>query len=378
MKVVVNSKSLYQQLQLIQSVVPKNPMLPILECILFEIKENTLSMTASDLHITSITSMPIEKSDEGSLAIPATILINTLQRLPDQALTLSFDENSYRTRITAESGSYQISCENPADFPRAPEIEEQAVVELPLQVLREAFAQTSYAISTDELRPALNGIYVQIEQGISFVATDGHRLAKYFNPEYSSETAQSIIIPKKTVQTIQNLINTEDRANKVRVVLNPNNAEFKFEQVRLISRLIDENYPDYKNVVPSSHTSSLTINKEIFREAVERINIFTNRATGQMRIKIAGNTLELLAEDLDYSNEGSERIACSNYTGEDIEIGFNARFLIDVTKTLPGENLELRLNQAHEAAIISPISQDETADETANQNFALVMPIMLN
>ena len=374
MKVIVNSRNLHQKLQLIQNVVPKNPMLPILECFLFDIKDNTLSMTASDLHITSTTSMPIEKAEEGRIAIPATILMDILSKLPDQALTLSVNSETYTTKIVSENGNYQISSENPADFPQAPAIEGPTEVQLPANVLREALNQTAYAMSTDELRPALNGLYAQINESITFVATDGHRLAKYTNTGYSSEVAQSIIIPKKTVQTIRGLLgsSTDNNNDNVRLTFNPSNALFELSEVRLSSRLVDERFPDYQNVIPTEHVSTLTLNKDEFRHTVERINIFTNRATAQMRIKIAGNKLELLAEDLDYSNEAKELLICENYTGEDVEIGFNARFLIDVAKTLNGEKIEMRLSRASEAAIIVP------ADQKEEQALALVMPIMLS
>ena len=382
MKIIVNSKDLYNRLFYIRGVVPKNPTLPILECFLFEVKENVLHMTSSDLHIIGKTAMPIEHSDEGRIAIPANILMDTLSKVANTALTISIDEETYSTKIVTDNGNYEISSENPLDFPPLPDIEGATTLSLPAKVLKDAINQTAYAISTDEVRLALNGVLMKLHQDLTFVTTDGHRMVKYTQNGYKNDAKKQIIIPKKAIHVLKELsgsgekedIETEKNTEKqeVKIDFNPSWASFSFRNVTLYCRLIDERFPDYENVFPKDYENTLSIEREPLRQALERMVIYSNRDNSLIRLHVKGNQLSLSAEDLDYSNKAQEEIPCQEHQGKDIEIGFNARFLIDVCKTLKSPLVTILLGEVKQPVLFSP-TQEKGKDITA-----LVMPVLLN
>lgn len=371
MKFIVSSKALLNQLSLINGAISTSPTIPILENFLFEIKDGELTATATDLQMTMITQLPVESKDESKVCVPAKILLETLKNLADQPVTLSIDEDTYTIEISSDNGRYKLAGENAADFPKIPASGDGNVIEVPSNLLSRAISKTLFAASTDELRPAMTGVLVQLKDtNITFASTDGHRLVRYRRVDVASKTESSIILPRKALSLLKSTLPTELTA--VSFEFNSSNAIFTFDNVKMICRLIAERYPDYENVIPLSNPNQLTINRLSLLSTLKRIVIYANKTTSQIRFKIAGSEMQVSAEDLDFSNEANERLACQ-YVGEDMEIGFNAKFLIEILGNIDSEDVTINMSLPNKAAIILPAKQDNNEDV-----LMLAMPVMLN
>lgn len=371
MKFIVNSSYLLKQLSYINGVITANPVVPILENFLFEIDKNRLTVTASDLQTSMITEITVESKERGNIAVPARILLDTLKNLPDQPVTFSMDESTYSIELSSDNGRYKLSGENATDFPKVPSVSNDFSASISSEVLGRAINNTIFATSNDELRPAMTGVYVNLgDKNTTFVSTDGHRLVRYRRTDVKSENGSAIIIPRKALNLLKATLPSEN--TDVTIDFNAANAFFKFGTIRMICRLIDERFPDYENVIPTSSTIKMTINRADFLSSLKRISIYANKTTHQVRLKITGSELQVSAEDLDFSNEANERLACE-HEGEDIEIGFNARFMVEMLTNLDTEQIRLNMTAPNKAGVILPIEKDKNEDI-----LMLVMPVMLN
>jgi DNA polymerase-3 subunit beta len=371
MKFIVSSSALLKQLSAISGVITSNPVVPILENFLFEINDGALKVTASDLQTSMITEMDVEARESGSIAVPARILMDTLKNLPEQPVTFSIDEETYTIEISSDNGRYKLAGENATDFPRTPEVNDPYGVDIPADTLQNAIANTLFAVSNDELRPAMTGVYIQLrDTNATFVATDGHRLIRYRRVDVAADIDNNIIIPKKALNLLRTTL--PSGATPVTVEFNASNAFFKFNNVKMICRLIDERFPDYENVIPVDNNNKMVINRLEFLSSMKRIAIYANKTTHQVRLKITGSELQISAEDLDFSNEAMERLSC-DHDGDDIEIGFNARFLIEMLNNLDSTDVQLNLSKPNRAGLLVPRDKDENEDI-----LMLVMPVMLN
>jgi DNA polymerase-3 subunit beta len=371
MKFIVNSSYLLKQLSNINGVITTNPVVPILENFLFEIDKSNLTVTASDLQTSMITELTVESKEKGNIAVPARILLDTLKNLPDQPVTFSIDESTYSIEISSDNGRYKLSGENATDFPKVPSVSNDFSAAISSEVLARAINNTIFATSSDELRPAMTGVYVNLgEKNTTFVATDGHRLVRYRRTDVKSENGNAIIIPRKALNLLKATLPTEN--TDVSIDFNMSNAFFKFGNIRMICRLIDERFPDYENVIPASSSIKMTINRNDFLGSLKRISIYANKTTHQVRLKITGSELQVSAEDLDFSNEANERLSCE-HEGEDIEIGFNAKFIIEMLSNLDTDQIRLNMNASNKAGVIFPADKDKAEDI-----LMLVIPVMLN
>ena len=371
MKFIVSSSSLLKQISTISGVIATNPVVPILENFLFEISKGKLTITASDLQTSMITELEIEAKEDGSIAVPARILLETLKNLPEQPVTFSIDQDTYSIELSSDNGRYKLAGENATDFPKVPTVSDGYEIDMPSQVLARAINNSIIATSNDELRPAMTGVYLNIDDSnTTFVATDGHRLIRYRRVDIVSDVNNAIIIPRKALNLLKSTLPTEDTT--VNVEFNVSNAFFKFDGIKMICRLIDERFPDYENVIPTDNKNKMTIDRLEFLSSLKRIAIYANKTTHQVRLKITGSELMISAEDLDFSNEANERLSC-DHDGEDIEIGFNARFLIEMLTNLESKEISLELSAPNRAGLIFPLEKDSDEDI-----LMLIMPVMLN
>ena len=355
MKFLVSSSALLKQLSGINGVITNSPVVPILENFLFDIQDSRLTVTASDLETSMITTLNVEARESGRVAVPARILLDTLKNLPEQPVTFTIDEETYSVEISSDNGRYKLSGENAMDFPRVPEVKGGTAISLPSNVLSRAIAKTIFAVSTDELRPAMTGIFVQLsEDNLTFVSTDGHRLLRFRRTDIRGGDATSFIIPRKAFNLLKSTLPTD--TTEVQVEVNASNAYFTFGNVRMVCRLIDERFPDYENVIPARNPNKLTIDRLDLLGSVRRISIYSNKTTHQVRLKITGSELQVSAEDLDFSNEATERLSCQ-YEGEDMEVGFNARFLVEMLNNIDSEEVTLELSTPNRAGLLMPSAQ---------------------
>ncbi|HEX8529743.1 MAG TPA: DNA polymerase III subunit beta [Cytophagales bacterium] len=371
MKFVVSSSALLKQLTAISGVITTNPIVPILENFLFQIQNGKLTITASDLQTSMIADMDIDTRDNGSIAVPAKILIDTLKGLPEQPVTFLVDENTYGVELVSDNGRYKLSGENATDFPRLPAVNKNYSVDFSSDVLARAIGNTIFATSSDELRPAMTGVYFQLSgDNVTFVATDGHRLIRYRRSDMTSDSEISMIVPRKALNLLKSTLPSETAV--VRAEFSHSNAFFSFNNIRMICRLVDERFPDYENAIPSNNPNVLHISRVELLSSLRRISIYANRATNQVRLRITPTELFISAEDLDFSNEANERLICE-YEGEEMEIGFNARFLIEMLSNLTAHDVTIELSAPNRAGLIVPREKEDNEDV-----LMLVMPVMLN
>ena len=371
MRFIVSTSTLLKQLQAVNGASSSSTVLPILENFLFEIKENVLTISATDLQTSMTTSLPVESKEEGKIAIPSKILMETLKTLPDQPIAFTIDDNTFAIEISAGDGKYKLSGENGEDFPKIPVVENASSVNLPASVLAEAINKTIFAVSNDELRPAMTGVFCQLTpQHLTFVSTDAHKLVRYRRMDAKADSSASFILPKKALTLLKSSLPSDDVI--VSVEYNSTSAFFRFGNINLICRLIDERYPDYEAVIPQNNTNKLTLDRSLFLNSLRRVVIFANKTTHQVRLRITGSELNISSEDIDFSNEAHERLSCQ-YEGDDMEIGFNAKFLIEMLNNLSGEEVTIEMSTPNRAGLLFPQTNDDKEDV-----LMLVMPVMLN
>ncbi len=372
MKFIVSSSALLKKTQLVAGALNTSNTLPILDNFLFEIKDGELSITASDLETTMTTKMPVEAKENGNIAIPAKLLTDTLKSLPDQPLTFSVNLENSGIEISSDFGKYKLTGFNGSDFPKTPELDATSTLDINSIILSNAITKTIFATGNDELRPVMNGVYLEINNdNVTFVATDAHKLVKYMRTDVTSDQGASFILPKKPLNLLKNILASFD--DNVTIEYNETNARFVFDETVLICRLIEGKYPNYQNVIPVDNPNKLTIDRVAFANSIKRVSIFANKSTHQIRLKITGSELTVSGEDLDFSNEANERLTCS-YEGEDMEIGFNGKFLLEMLNNLDSDEILIELSAPNRAGLIFPVDK---VDEN-EQLLMLVMPVMLN
>lgn len=370
MKFSVSSTELLKQLTLANGAIVSNPVLPILEDFLFQIEDKRLTITATDLETTISTSIEVLSDDDFRVAVPAKILIDTLKALPQQPITISVNAENFGIEITSSYGKYKLAGENGADFPNIPAPETVDTVKINSQYLSECIAKTVFATSNDELRPAMTGVYFQVDFGkLTCVATDAHKLVKISTPHLVGEVATSFIVPKKALNLLKNALPAGD---SVTMSFNKANAFFSFGNIHLVCRLIDARYPDYNAVIPVDNPNLLSVNRSDLASSLKRISIYANKTTNQVALDLTEKALTISAQDLDFSNEATEQLPC-NYTGGSMRIAFNAKFLSEMLGILDTDEVKMQLSTPSRAGILTPVEDNSNYDI-----LMLVMPVMLN
>lgn len=370
MKFIASSSTLLKQLQHISGVINANTVLPILEDFLFEVEKNKLTVVATDLETVMRVQLDIEAKDNGKVCIPAKILLDSLKNLPDQPLTFNIDKN-FGIEITSDNGKYKVMGENPDNFPKAPVADDTTSFTMTASGLLTAISKTLFATSNDDLRPAMTGVFFELDKsGLQCVATDAHRLIRYKRTDVSCPKTDSFIVPRKPLNLVKAALPATDE--EITISYNNNHLFIKHGTTQMSCRLIDARFPDYKVVIPTDNPYRLTVNKNDFQGALRRVSIFSNKSTNQVALNINGSELQLAAQDVDFSFEGTERMKCQ-YNGEDLMIAFNARFLIEMLNAADSDEITMELSTPTKAGIIKPTDKDDN-----EELLMLVMPLMLN
>jgi len=370
MKFIVSSSALLKQLQHISGVINANTVLPILEDFLFEVDKNRLTVVATDLETVMRVQLDVEAKDSGKICIPARILMDSLKNIPDQPLTFNIDKN-FGIEITTDNGKYKVMGENPDNFPKEPSPDDATSFTMASSALLTAINKTLFAVSNDDLRPAMTGVFFELDKkGIQFVATDAHRLVRYKRTDSHSSKNDSFIVPRKPLNLLKAAL--PDNDDEITLSYNSNHLFVRHGTTQMSCRLIDARFPDYKVVIPTDNPYKLIVNKNDFQGALRRVSVFSNKSTNQVALIIAGSELELKAQDVDFSFEGDERMKC-RYDGEDLTIAFNARFLIEMLNAADSDEVKIELSTPTKAGILKPTEQEDGEDL-----LMLVMPLMLN
>jgi len=371
MKFIVSSSYLLKQLQVLGSVINSSNTLPILDNFLFELDNTELKVSASDLETTMSAILEIDSDSKGSVAVPAKLLLETLKTFPEQPLTFTVEDNN-TIEISSNSGKYALAYASGDEFPKAVTLEDPSSTLIPAEVLATAVSKTIFAAGNDDLRPVMSGVFFQFSpEGLIFVATDAHKLVKYSRTDVKASQVADFIMPKKPLTILKSILGSSDA--EVKIEYNDSNATFSFDNYVLTCRLIDGKYPNYEAVIPKENPNKLLIDRTQILSSVRRVAIFSNKTTHQIRLKIAGTELNISAEDIDYSNKAEERLTC-DYQGDDMQIGFNSRFLTEMLTNLQSDEIMLEMSLPNRAGILTPVDGLDEGETVT----MLVMPVMLN
>lgn len=375
MKFVVSSTDLLSHLSAISKVISSKSTMPILDNFLFQLTDAELTITASDLESTLITHMELDNTEgEGTIAIPARLLIDTLKEFPEQPLTFQINSDTYGVEIFSDNGKYSIVGQSGEDFPELPEIseEESTSVAVGPKVLLKGIEKTLFATADDELRPVMNGIFVELSpEHMGFVASDAHKLVRYRRSDAASEFESSFILPKKPASLLRNLLPKEEY--DVKLEFDNKNAQFTLTNYKLICRLVEGNYPSYNSVIPKNNPNKMVIDRLAFYNTVKRVSVFSNQASNLIKLNINDNQLVVSAQDIDFSISAVERLSCE-YDGEEIEIGFKSTFLLEILSNISASDVRVEMSDPSRAGLLLPAETEEDAEDV----LMLLMPMMIN
>ena len=353
MQLKTNSNNLLKGLQQAVGTIKPNNTLPILDCFHLELQGNDLTITTSDLEVTTIVKLEVESVENGTIAVPHSTLLNLLKTFNNETITLSALNNTLT--ITASSGEYQLAYDDANDYPSTPNVNEQGT-EINSIDLQQSISKVLFATSNDDLRPTLSGVY--FDNGF-IVATDAHKLVKV-----ESSINGNFILPKKASQQLKNLL---PKDTNVTLQYNQTNALFSFDNITIITRLIDGKYPNYEAVIPKENPNRLSINRQEFISVLKRMEVFANKQTNQIRLDLSDFEVFISSEDVDYRSRAKETLDAA-YSGEPMAIGVNAKFLVEMLNSLNCEEVYLDMSEPNRAILIN-------SEEGV---LMLCMPIMLN
>ncbi len=374
MKFVVSSTELLSHLSAISKVISSKSTMPILDNFLFQLSETELTITASDLESTLITSLELDNIEgEGAVAVPAKLITDTLKEFPEQPLTFQIDGESYLVEIYSDNGKFSIMGQNAEDFPEQPQLDEEGASSIDVShvVLQKGIEKTLFATADDELRPVMNGVYVELTPDfMSFVASDAHKLVRYRRLDAKAEFESSFILPKKPASLLKNLLPKEEF--DVKLEFDDKNAFFTLSNYKLICRLVEGNYPTYNSVIPTNNPNKMIIDRLNFFNTVKRVSVFSNQASNLVKLNISDNQLVVSAQDIDFSISAVERINCE-YEGEEIEIGFKSTFLQEILTNISTGDVKVEMSDPTRAGLLLPAENEEDEDM-----LMLLMPMMIN
>lgn len=378
MKFVVSSTVLLSHLQAISKVINNKNSLPILDNFLFQIKAETLTLTASDIETTLITSLQVDSAEgEGQVAVASRLLLDTLREFSDQPLSFSVNDSNLAMVITSANGSYNFIGQNGDEYPRLPEISEDAhILNMPVQLLSNGINKTFFCTADDELRPVMNGIYFDIAaDSLTLAATDAHKLVR-FKTIHSGVTLKeeeegvSFILPKKPANMLKSILPRE--SGDVEVKFDSKNAYFKLSNYTMICRQVEGRFPNYNSVIPKMNLYKIIIDRVSLLNALKRVSVFSNQGSNLVKLDFLENLINISAQDIDFSISAEETIPCQ-FDGDPIKIGFKSNFLIEILNNINSGDVVFEMTDPSRAGLILPFE-----NEPNEEILMLLMPMLLN
>lgn len=370
MKFSTTSTELQKAMGNIGGVVPSKSTLPILDNFLFHLQKDNLKITATDLDISMSVNLRVRGSEDGIVAIPAKRLFETVRSLPEVSIDFNVEGKTNKIAMHTPNGEYKLAGEPGENYPTLPSFKSETSLDIDNELLRRLIGKTIFAVSSDELRPAMMGVFIQIRKGeVRSAATDGHRLVRIITSKFSSnDTEQDVVIPAKALNLVLKSLNAE----KTTVTFGENHTKFMFGDIVLISRMIEEKYPNYESVIPADNDKELIVDKNQILSSVRRTALYASSTTHQVRMSIKKGTMTISAEDIDFGSEARETLTC-DYSADAMEIGFNSNYIVDILSHIDTDEAMFKLSSPTRAVIIQPVTQKE------NENLLmLVMPVRLN
>lgn len=371
MRFIVTSTALLKNLQQIGGVISANTVLSVLEDFLFELRGNTLTLTATDLETMMRVQMEVNDAEgDGRICIPSKIITDYLKNLPEQPITFIINEQDLSIEMSSDVGKYHIGGEKADDFPKEPAPGDTTQFSMASIGLLESINKTLFAVSSDTLRPAMTGVYFELDvDSLTLVSTDAHRLVQFRRNDVNCPAKDGFVVPKKPLQQLRSTLSADE--TQLQLAYNGSHLFVTGPHLSLSCRLIDARFPDYKAVIPVDNPYKLTINRADFVSALRRVSIFANKTTNQVVLDINGNSLQISAQDIDFSYEGKEILSCQ-YSGEDMKIAFNAKLMVEMVNNIDGSEVVVELSTPTRAGIFRSIDKVENEDV-----LMLLMPLMV-
>ena len=375
MKFTISSSALLGLLQNTAKVIPPKATMPILDYFLFDLKENVLTVTASDLETTLVSKLNVDGMEvPGVVAVPSKLIIDSLRELSDQPIDFSVDKENYEITIKWQSGKLSIPGLNGAGYPEFSTLneEERKQIVIPADWLQSGISKTVFATAESDLRPIMNGIYFDItSDSIVFVATDAHKLVKLtMHKEMAIDAPSSFILPKKPAVLLKGILSKE--AEDVTIEFDSKNIVFTLTDYKLICRTIEGRYPNYNSVIPTNNINKVLIDRVAFLNGIKRVSVCSNQASNLIKISIDNNVMTLAAQDTDFSVSAEDRLECS-YDGQPLTLGFKSTFMVEMLSNISSKDVSVELADATRAGLFIPYESD---DECEKEMIMLLMPIM--
>ncbi|MBQ9418416.1 MAG: DNA polymerase III subunit beta [Bacteroidales bacterium] len=381
MKFIVNSQQLLKQLQSLSGVLSNNNTMPIINCFHFHLEENSLRIKTTDLSTTITATMPVETGHMDApeeVAIPSKMLLDMVKSFTDVPLTFSVDPSTFSILVTTDGGEYNLAGLDADTYPETPTPEDTTPLIMNGDALVTSINKTYFATSNDDMHQQMSGILCEIgAEGLTFVATDAHKLVRYIRKDVSSDKEASFILPKKPITIVKDILSTRKEDTEVKLEYNSTNLAITFDNIYVICRLVDGRYPNYNAAIPKDNPNKLIIDRQSFLTALRRVAIFSSEATRQVRLSLSANQVNISAENLEFSNKAHENIPCQ-YEGDAMDIGFNAKFLTEMVGNIDSEQVLMEMSHPSRAGIIFPYEEStEEGKENVDSLLMLVMPVML-
>ncbi|GHV58187.1 DNA polymerase III subunit beta [Bacteroidia bacterium] len=373
MKFVVSSNLLLSHLQTVGRVIASKNTIPILDCFLFELHGNQLTITAADSETRMITTIEVgEVEQEGTFAVPSKNLLDALKELPEQPVVFEINDSSLEMLIYYENGKYNFVAQRGDEYPQSKPLREDAAsLSLKASELLTGISHTIFASGEDELRPVMNGVFFDItSENITFVASDGHKLVRFKNLTVTGNGAASFILPKKPANLLKTILPREE--GEVVIGFDANNAYITMSHFVVVCRLIEGRYPNYNGVIPLNNPYKVTVDRLSFVNALKRVTVFADPGTSLIRLSFSHNSIFISAQDINFSTSAEETLACL-YDGASMNIGFKGIYLIEILNNILSEEVVLELADPSRAGLILPAENEEGEDL-----LMLLMPMMLN
>ena len=356
MKIAIDRMNLLRPLSHINSVVERRNTIPILSNVVLNATSEQLSFTATDMDMDIVTTTPCSVSNEGATTIPAHLLFEIVKKLPDGS-EVQIKVSDGRAQVSAGRSSFNLPILPVEDFPAISSSEMPVKFSLTAPDLRNLIDTTKFAVSTEETRYYLNGIYLHFSDAnnLTAVATDGHRLAlSRMQSPAGAETMPAVIVPRKAVSELRKLLDGESQ--EVDVQLSETRAEFCIGDIRLTTKLIDGSFPDYKRVIPEGNDKIASIDVNLLSAAVDRVSTIASDKSRAIKFNISASQIVLSATNPDASS-ATEMLEI-DYAGEPIDIGFNAKYLIDILTQVQGENVTIELADSGSPSLLRDPEDD--------------------
>ena len=373
MKFTVSSSALLSLLATTGKVISNKNTLPILDFFLMELSGDELKVTSSDLETTLVGSIRVDSVErEGTVAAPAKQMLDSLKEFPELPLTIDVNDKSWEITINWKSGSLSIPGASAVSYPSVPQLNaEKKELEVDVDLLVNGINKTIFATADDELRPVMNGIYINLSpEAMTFVGTDAHKLVKY-EAEVPGNVAASFILPKKPANLLKSVLLKEE--GPIAVAFDSKNAQFRLKSHTLVCRLIEGNYPNYNAVIPENNPNKVLVDRIELLNGIKRVAVCSNPTTNLIRMDIEANKIALTAQDIDFSVSANETISCS-YDGQMISIGFKSTFLVEILSNMETPTVQVELADSTRAGVFKPV-YDEKQSSAA---LMLLMPMMIN